>query len=49
MKFVPGQNIMEWVVILYNTIRELHTQKHNGVIPLTDFEKTYDKVKVSFL
>ena len=40
---------MEGVVILYETIHELHTKKQNGVIFKIDFEKAYDKVKWSFL
>jgi hypothetical protein len=47
--FMPGRNIMEGVVILHETIHELHTKKSNGVIFKIDFEKTYDKVKLSFL
>ncbi|KAG8089742.1 hypothetical protein GUJ93_ZPchr0011g27525 [Zizania palustris] len=40
---------MEWVVILHETIHELHSRKRDGVIFKIDFEKTYDKVKWSFL
>ena len=40
---------MEGVVILHETIHELHTKKRNGVIFKIDFEKAYDKVKWSFL
>ena len=40
---------MEGVVILHETIHELQTKKLNGVIIKIDFEKTYDKVKWSFL
>jgi hypothetical protein len=47
--FMPGRNIMEGVVILHETIHELHTRKANGVIFKIDFEKDYDKVKWSFL
>jgi hypothetical protein len=47
--FMPGRNIMEGVVILHETIHELHTKKYNGVIFKIDFEKAYDKVKWSFL
>ena len=47
--FMPGRNIMEGVVILHETIHELHTKKRNGVIFKIDFEKAYDKVKWSFL
>ena len=47
--FLPGRNIMEGVVILHETIHELHKTKQNGVIFKIDFEKAYDKVKWSFL
>jgi len=47
--FMPGRNIMEGVVILHETIHELHTKKRSGVIFKIDFEKAYDKVKWSFL
>jgi hypothetical protein len=47
--FMPGRNIMEGVVILHETIHELHTKKSNGVIFKIDFEKANDKVKWSFL
>ena len=40
---------MEGVVILHETIHELHTKKSDGVIFKIDFEKAYDKVKWSFL
>ena len=47
--FMPGRNIMEGVVILHETIHELHTKKSDGVIFKIDFEKAYDKVKWPFL
>jgi len=47
--FMPDRNIMEGVVVLHETIHELHTKKQNGVIFKIDFEKSYDKVKWSFL
>jgi hypothetical protein len=37
--FMPGRNIMEGVVILHETIHELHTKKANGDIFKIDFEK----------
>jgi hypothetical protein len=40
---------MEGVVILHETIHELHTKKRDGVIFKIDFEKAYDKVKWPFL
>jgi len=47
--FMPGRNIMEGVVILHETIHELHAKKRDGVIFKIDFQKAYDKVKWSFL
>ena len=47
--FMPHRNIIERVVILHETIHELHTKKRDGVIFKIDFEKAYDKVKWSFL
>jgi hypothetical protein len=47
--FMPGHNIMEGVLILHETLHELHTKKRNGVVLKIDFEKAYDKVKWSFL
>jgi mannosylglycoprotein endo-beta-mannosidase len=47
--FMQGRNILEGVVILHEAVHKLHTKKLNGVILKLDFEKTYDKVKWSFL
>jgi hypothetical protein len=47
--FMPGRHILEGVVILHETIHELHTKKLDGVLLKLDFEKAYDKVKWSFL
>ena len=47
--FVPGRNIMEGVIILHETIHELHQKKKSGVLFKIDFEKAYDKVKWSFV
>jgi hypothetical protein len=46
---MSGRNIMEGVVILHETIHELHTRKQDDVIFKIDIEKVYDKVKWSFL
>ena len=40
---------MEGVIILHETIHEMHRKKLDGVILKLDFEKAYDKVKWSFL
>jgi len=47
--FLPGRNIMEGVIILHETIHELHTKKQDSVIFKIDFEKAYDKVNWNFL
>jgi hypothetical protein len=47
--FLPGRNNMEGVIVLHETIHELHWKKHNGVIFKIVFEKAYDKVKWPFV
>ena len=47
--FMPGRNILEGVVVLHETIHELHKKKGNGVILKLDFEKAYDKVNWTFV
>ena len=47
--FIPGRNIMEGVMILHETIPELHTKNLNCVLFKIDFEKAYNKVNWSFL
>ena len=47
--FMQGRNILDGVVILHETVHKLHRKKLNGIILKIDFEKTYDKVKWSFL
>lgn len=47
--FMPGRHILEGVVVLHETLHEIHTKKLDGVIFKVDFEKAYDKVKWSFL
>jgi hypothetical protein len=47
--FMPGRYILEGVVVLHETIHELHRKKMDGVIFKIDFEKSYDKVKWLFL
>lgn len=39
---------MEGVVILHETIHEMHRKKRSGVILKLDFEKAYDKVDWTF-
>jgi hypothetical protein len=47
--FIPGRYIMEGVVVLHETIHELHRKKQDGVILKLDFEKAYDKLKWPFI
>jgi hypothetical protein len=47
--FMPDRNILEGVVILHETLHEIHTKKLDGVVFKVDFEKAYDKVKWPFL
>ena len=47
--FLHGRNILEGVVILHETIHEMHRKKLSGVILKIDFVKAYDKVKWPFL
>ena len=42
--FMRGWNILEGVVILHETVHELHRKNLSGVIIKIDFEKAYDKV-----
>uniref|UniRef100_I1QM68 Reverse transcriptase domain-containing protein n=1 Tax=Oryza glaberrima TaxID=4538 RepID=I1QM68_ORYGL len=42
--FIPGRNIIERVVILYETIHEIHRKNKSGVILKIDCEKAYDKL-----
>jgi hypothetical protein len=49
MAFLLGRNIMEGVIILHETIHEMHRKKHSGLIFEIDFEKAYDKINWSFI
>jgi hypothetical protein len=49
MTFMQGRNILDGVVILYETVYDLRRKKLNGVILKIYFEKAYGKVKWSFL
>jgi hypothetical protein len=40
---------MEGVVLLHETIHELHKRRKDGVILKLDFEKEYDKLKWPFI
>ena len=47
--FMPDRNILEGVVVLHETLHEIHTKKLDGVIFKVDFEKAYEKFKWPFL
>jgi hypothetical protein len=47
--FMPRKNIMEGVVMLHETIHELHRKKTSGIVLKLDFKKAYDKVNWGFL
>ena len=47
--FMCGRNILEGVVILHETVHELHHKNQRRVIFKIDFEKAYDKVRWNFL
>jgi hypothetical protein len=47
--FIPGHNIMEGVIVLHETLHEMHRKKQSGVIPKIDFEKAYDKLNWNFI
>ena len=47
--FMPDMNILEGVVVLHETLHEIHTKRLDGVVFKVDFEKAYDKVKWPFL
>ena len=47
--FIKGRNILEGVVIVHETIHKLRRSKKQGLLLKIDFEKTYDKVRWSFL
>jgi hypothetical protein len=40
---------MEGIIVLHESIHEMHREKQSGVIFKIDFEKAYDKVKWSFV
>jgi hypothetical protein len=42
--FIPSRNILEGIVIIHETIHELHRKKMHGVLFKIDFEKAYDKI-----
>jgi hypothetical protein len=47
--FNPDRHILEGVVVLHETIHEMHRRTLDGVIFKIDFEKAYDKFKWPFL
>ena len=47
--FMPDRNILEGVVVLHETLHEIHSKKLDGVVIKVDLEKAHDKVKWPFL
>ena len=47
--FMSGRHILEGVLVLHETIHELHRKKMDGILLKIDFEKAYDKVQWPFL
>jgi hypothetical protein len=47
--FMPGRHILEGVLVLHESIHELHHRKLDDVLLKIDFEKAYDKVNWDFL
>jgi hypothetical protein len=49
MDFIPGHNIMEGVIVLHETLHEMHRKQQSGLILKLDFEKDYDKLNWNFI
>ena len=47
--FLKNRFIMEGVVILHETLNDLHVGKKPGILFKIDFEKAFDKIKWPFL
>jgi hypothetical protein len=47
--FIKDRFIREGIVVLHETIHEIHHKKMSGVLFKIDFEKAYDKVNWAFL
>jgi hypothetical protein len=47
--FSSGRNIMKGVIVLHETIHEMHRKKQDEVIFKIDFEKSYNKINWSFV
>jgi hypothetical protein len=47
--FIPSRNIMEGVIVLHETLHEMHRKKQSGVILKINFEKAYDKLNWNFI
>ena len=46
---MQGRNILDGVVILHETVHEMHRKNMSGVEFKIDFEKAYDRVNWDFL
>lgn len=47
--FMPGRHILEGMVVLHETLHEIHSKKLDGIVFKVDFKKEYDKLKCPFL
>jgi hypothetical protein len=47
--FIPGKHILEGILVLHETIYELHRKKLDDVLLKINFKKAYDKLKWPFL
>lgn len=47
--FIKGRNIMEGVVVLHEVLHELKRSKKKGLVLKIDIEKSYDRVRWTFL
>jgi hypothetical protein len=47
--FIPDHNIIEGVIVLHETLHEMHRKKQSGIILKIDFEKAYDKLNWNFI
>ena len=43
--FMQGRNILDVVVILHETVHEIHRKKLNGIILKLDFAKAFDTIE----
>jgi hypothetical protein len=49
MDFILDHNIMEGVIVLHETLHEMHRKQQSGIILKLGFEKAYDKLNWNFI